>query len=108
VRALALTSATRSPELPEIPTMQEAGFAGVEADTFTALLAPAATPPAIVAKLHDAVAKVLASKATRENFAKQGADVIGSTPQAAGAYIRSEISKWSTVIRAAGLKTEPR
>ena len=108
VRELALTSTTRSPELPEVPTMSEAGLPGVEAETFNALLAPAGTPRAIVARLNEAVGKVLASKSVRDAFARQGAEVIGSTPEAAGSYIRSETTKWTTVIRSAGLKTEHR
>ena len=108
VRALAVTSATRSPELPDVPTMSEAGVPGVEAETFNALLAPAGTSRAIVMKLNDAVAKALATKAIRDSYAKQGAEVMGSTPEAAGAYIRSEIGKWRTVVTAAGLKTEHR
>jgi tripartite-type tricarboxylate transporter receptor subunit TctC len=108
VRALALTSTTRSPELPDVPTMSEAGLAGVEAETFNALLAPAGTPRAIIARLNEAVGKVLANKSVRDAFARQGAEVISSTPEAAGSYIRSETAKWSNVIRASGLKTEHR
>jgi tripartite-type tricarboxylate transporter receptor subunit TctC len=108
VRALALTSATRSSELPEVPTMSEAGIPGVEAETFNVLLAPAGTSRNIVMRLNQSVRKVLATKAVRDSFASQGAEVIGSTPEAAGNYIRSEIAKWTTVILSADLNTEHR
>jgi tripartite-type tricarboxylate transporter receptor subunit TctC len=106
VRALALTAAARSPNLPQVPTMREAGFPGMEAGTFTAILAPAATPRTIIARLNAAINQVLAAKPARDGFAKQGAEIIGSTPELAGAYIRSEISKWTKVIRSAGIKTD--
>jgi tripartite-type tricarboxylate transporter receptor subunit TctC len=106
VRALALTAAARSPNLPQVPTMREAGFPGVEAGTFTAILTPAATPWAIVARLNSAVIQALSAQPARDGFAKQGAEIIGSTPEAAGAHIRSEIAKWTKVIGSAGIKTE--
>jgi tripartite-type tricarboxylate transporter receptor subunit TctC len=106
VRALSVTAAARSPELPDVPTMAEAGVPGVEAETFSALLAPAGTPRPIVVKLNDAVNKALAMKSVREAYAKQGAEVLGGTPDAAGKYIRNEIVKWQTVVRTAGIKTE--
>ena len=106
VRALALTSASRSPDLPDVPTMSEAGVPRVEAETFNAILAPAGTPRAIIAKLNEAVNKSLSVKSVRDGYAKQGAEIIGGTSEAAGTYIRSELVKWSGVIRAAGLKTD--
>lgn len=106
VRALALTAAVRIPDLPEVPTMREAGIPGVEAGTFTAMLAPAGTPRAIVARINGAVSQVLAAKPARDAFARQGAEIIGGTPEAAGAFIRSEIAKWTKVIRAADIKTD--
>lgn len=106
VRALALTAAARSADLPEVPTMREAGIPGVEAGTYTAMLAPAGTPRAIVAKLNAAVNQVLAARPARDSFAKQGAEILGGTPEAAAGYIRSEIAKWSKVIRETGIKTD--
>ena len=106
VRALALTAAARSADLPDVPTMREAGIAGVEAGTYTAILAPAGTPRAIVARLNGAVAQVLASKPARDSFARQSAEIMGGTPEAAGAYIRGEIAKWSKVVREAGIKAD--
>lgn len=106
VRALALTAAARSADLPEVPTMREAGIPGVEAGTYTAMVAPAGTPRAIVARLNAAVSQVLAAKPARDSFARQGAEIMGGTPEAAAGYIRSEIAKWSKVIRETGIKTD--
>lgn len=86
--------------------MQEAGVPGVEAGTFTALLAPARTPPQIVAKLNQVTRQVLASNATRAAFAKQGAHIFESTPQSADKHIADELAKWRRVVRTAGIKPE--
>lgn len=106
VRALALTAAARSADLPEVPTMREAGIPGVEAGTYTAMVAPAGTPRAIVTRLNAAVSQALAAKPARDSFARQGAEIMGGTPEAAAGYIRSEIAKWSKVIRETGIKTD--
>lgn len=106
VRALALTAAARSADLPEVPTMREAGIPGVEAGTYTAMVAPAGTPRAIVTKLNVAVGQALAARPARDSFARQGAEIMGGTPEAAAGYIRSEIAKWSKVIRETGIKTD--
>ena len=106
LRALAVTAKSRAPELPDTPTMQEAGAAGVEAGTFTAILAPAGTPPAIVAQLNTTVNQVLAGKTARESFAKLGAHLMVSTPQSARQYILDELAKWRRVVRAAGIKPD--
>lgn len=106
VRALALTAAVGSADLPEVPTMREAGIPGVEAGTYTAMVAPAGTPRAIVARLNAAVSQALAAKPARDSFARQGAEIMGGTPEAAAGYIRSEIAKWSKVIRETGIKTD--
>lgn len=105
LRALAVTSGKRSSELPEVPTMHEAGVP-IEAGTFTALLAPGKTPREIVAVLSGAARKTLATKAVQDTFAKLGADALESTPESAAAYMASEREKWARVIRTAGLKAE--
>jgi tripartite-type tricarboxylate transporter receptor subunit TctC len=106
LRALAITAKSRAPELPDVPTMRESGVPGVEAGTFTALLAPARTPTAIVARLNQVTAQVLAAKATRAAFGKQGSHILESTPQSAAKYIADELAKWRSVVRAAGIKPE--
>lgn len=104
LRPLAVTSRKRLPELPSVPTMQEAGATGVEASTFTAILAPARTPRAIIAKLHEVVNQVLATKAAQDGFAKLGSQIMTSTPQSAQQYIGEELAKWAHVIHSEGIK----
>ena len=105
VRALALTSAKRSPDLPDVPTMNEAGVPRVEAETFNVILAPAGTPRTVIATLNAAINKSLETKSVRDAYAKQGAEMLGGTSAAAGNYIHSELAKWTHVIRSANLKT---
>ena len=106
VRVLGVNAPNRSPELPEIPTMKEAGVAGVEAGTFTAMLAPAKTPKAIVTRLNGDLNKVMKTPAVQQNFTKYSAEVIGTTPAASQAFIKAEIEKWRKVVRAANIKEE--
>ena len=106
LRGLAVTGRVRSPALPEVPTMIEAGVPKFESTTWFGVLAPAGTPPAIVSRLHSEIAKVLQQPAMREQIASLGADMSASTPEEFGAHIRSEIDKWARVIRAAGIKQE--
>ena len=106
LRALAVTSAKRSPQLPEIPTMAEGGVPGFEAATWNGLIAPAATPKEIVAKLNADIVRVLNLPDTREKFAVNALEPIGDTPAQFGAHIAAEIERWSKVIKAAGMKAE--
>jgi len=106
VRALAVNAVNRSTELPEVPTMKEAGVAGVEAGTFTAMLAPAKTPKAIVTRLNEEMNKVMKTPQVQQNFAKYSAEMIGTTPAASQAFIKAEIEKWRKVVRAANIKEE--
>ncbi|MBX9903256.1 MAG: tripartite tricarboxylate transporter substrate binding protein [Burkholderiales bacterium] len=106
VRALAVNAVNRSPEVPEVPTMKEAGVAGVEAGTFTAMLAPAKTPKAIVTRLNEDLNKILKTPAVQQNFVRYSAESIGTTPAASVAFIRDEIEKWRKVVKAANIKEE--
>lgn len=106
VRALAVNASNRSPEVPEVLTMKEAGVAGVEAGTFTAMLAPAKTPKSIVTRLNEDMNKVMKSPSVQQNFARYSAEVIGTTPAASQAFIKAEIEKWRKVVRAANIKEE--
>lgn len=106
LRALAVTAAKRSAVMPELPTIAEAGLTGYEASTWYALFAPGGTPPEIVNTLHGVIAKALQRPDVRERLLAQGADPSGNSPAALGAFVRSEIEKWSKVIRAAGVKPE--
>lgn len=106
VRALAVNAVKRSPEVPEVPTMKEAGVAGVEAGTFTAMLAPAKTPKTIVTRLNEDLNKILKTLAVQQSFARYSAENIGTTPAASQAFIRNEIEKWRKVVKAANIKEE--
>jgi tripartite-type tricarboxylate transporter receptor subunit TctC len=106
LRALAVTGKERSPALPEIPTMAEAGFPEVEGTTWTAVVAPAGTPKDIIAKLRDIIAASLAEPDVKAKLAAMAYAPIGSTPQDCAEFFRSEMAKWGTVIKEAGLKAE--
>jgi len=106
VRALAVTSAKRSPALPNLPTMAEAGVPGFEAATWNGLIAPAATPKDIVAKLNADIVKVLNMPDTRAKLASNGLEPIGDTPAAFAAHISNEIARWAKVVKAARIKAE--
>ncbi len=106
LRPLAITATSRSSSLPDVPTMPEAGLPAVEAETFNAVLAPARTPASVIRTLNDAANRALGVKAVREGYARQGAEVMGGTPESAAAHIRSELAKWTKVIRSAGLKPD--
>jgi tripartite-type tricarboxylate transporter receptor subunit TctC len=107
LKALAVTSSMRSPALPDVPTMEEAaGLKGFEATAWFGLLAPAGTSREIVNKIRNDVAKALESPEVRERFAGQGALPIGDTPEQFAAYIRSEIEKWTQVVKFSGAKID--
>ena len=106
MRALAVTSAKRSPVLPDVPTLQESGMAGFEVGAWQGVVMPAKTPPEIVNKLNAEIMKALKNPAVLEKLAAQGAQPLGSTPEQYGAYLRSEIQRWGEVAKATGAKLD--
>jgi tripartite-type tricarboxylate transporter receptor subunit TctC len=96
--AIAVSSAKRTPLLPEVPPISDA-FPGFEAQGWTGMLAPAATPRSIVNKLNAALKSTLAQPEVRERLENQGSEVVGSTPEEFGTWIRNESEKWAKVIR---------
>lgn len=106
VRALAVTTPARSPALPDVPTLAEAGLPGQEADTMTGIMAPAGTPRAIVDKLSREIAASLAEPEVKAKLDSLGFDVVGSTPEQFDARIRKELPKWAHVIQTAHLKAD--
>lgn len=102
LRALAVTSATRSPAAPDIPTMAEAGLPDCEVLSWFALVAPAKTPQPIIDKLNTALVKLLADPSTKQQFDNIGADPASSTPAALAALISSETAKWAKVVKTSG------
>jgi tripartite-type tricarboxylate transporter receptor subunit TctC len=104
VRALAVTGAKRSPAAPELPTMMEAGVKGYESATWYGVLAPANTPRVVIDKLNRDIVAIVHQPEVRERLSREGADPVGDSPQEFGAYIRSEIAKWSKVVKAAKIQ----
>ena len=103
LRALAVTGGKRAPQLPDLPTMSEAGVKGYAVTVWFGMLAPAKTPPEIVQRVQAAIARGIQSPALRQRLTAMGAEPYGSTPEAFATFLRSEIAKWSSVVKAAGL-----
>ena len=106
VRGLAVTGPKRSPALPDLPTVAEAGVSGYEATTWTGIVAPVGVPHAIIAKLNAELNKATASQSLREKFALIGSESAGGTPGQFGELIRKESEKWAGVVRRSGAKVD--
>jgi tripartite-type tricarboxylate transporter receptor subunit TctC len=106
VRALAITRKTRSPILPDVPTMIEAGYPEIEGDSWVGILVPAGTPKDIIGLLNREVVKIIAAPDMEARLEELGYDPVGSTPEEFAARIKVEIETWAKVIRAAHLKPE--
>ncbi|HYR33274.1 MAG TPA: tripartite tricarboxylate transporter substrate binding protein [Burkholderiales bacterium] len=106
VRALAVSSATRFPGAPDIPSAAEAGIPGMEARLWFGLFAPARTPKPIVAKLNAEVGGILRSPETQETFLKQGVAAAASTPEELGDWVRAELVRWTPIIQNAGIRAD--
>jgi len=102
VRALAVTTLKRTAILPDLPTMDEAGLPGFEASTWHGLVAPAGTLPDIIRTLHEAAVKALHDPEVQSSLGKLGVDIVADTPQEFAAYIKSEIPKWTAIVKASG------
>jgi tripartite-type tricarboxylate transporter receptor subunit TctC len=106
LRALAVTGANRSPQLPDVTTLMVAGVPGYQAYVWMGLLAPKGTPPAIVARLQREVVAALATPEVKTYMANAGIEIVGSTPAEFGAYFRAEKDLWAKVVRDTGAKIE--
>jgi len=106
VKALAVTGAKRSPLIPDVPTVAEAGVPGYEASAWHAVLAPRGTPEAIVDTLQAAIAKVLADPALKARLAEDGIETVGSSPEEFNRALQAEIEKWHKVVVEANIKLE--
>jgi tripartite-type tricarboxylate transporter receptor subunit TctC len=106
LRPLAITAAKRSPVIADLPTIAEAGVPGAEAGTWYGMLAPAATPRAVVLKLNAEVIKALAQPDARDRLATVGVDAIGNTPEQFADEIKSDILKWGKTIRTAHVRAD--
>lgn len=106
LRALASSTARRSPFSPELPTLAESGVAGFEYSSWTGLLAPAATPRDVVQKINDAVMKALAEKETRDKMFQNGIQPVGSSPEEFARFIALDLSRSAKIIRESGIQPE--
>ncbi len=106
LRPLGTGGKTRSPVLPDVPTIAEAGVPSYEAVNWWGILAPAGTPPAIVAKVHDALVKVQDQPATQDHFAKEGASVVKMGSEEFGKFMQTEMTKWERVVKEGKIKAE--
>jgi len=103
VRALGVTGLRRIPAMPEVPTIAESALPGYEATQWFGLLVPAGTPRAIIDRLHREAVRAVRMQDTRDRFAVEGLEPVGSSPEEFAAYIAKETGKWGKVIKAAGI-----
>jgi len=99
IKALAITSRSRSPLLPNVPTLDELGVKGYEASTFTGIFAPAGTPQAVLSKLSSALGKALRNETVRERYRSMGVEIIDSSQAEFAAFVRADLEKWRRVAR---------
>jgi tripartite-type tricarboxylate transporter receptor subunit TctC len=104
--AIATTGIKRTPATPDIPTIAESGFPGLEASSWFGVLAPAGTPRAVVTRLNADIRKTLQNPAVEKRLSNVGFEIIHGTPEQFTAYIKSEMQKWAKVVKAAGIKPE--
>ena len=106
IRILGVTSAKRSSILPEVPTIAEQGFPGVDASTWVGVFAQSATPRDLVARLNGAIQKISRSAPFRERLASLGADALEGSPEQFAQFFREEVAKWGAIVKASGAKAE--
>jgi len=106
LRALGITTAARSAALPDIPTIAEAGVPGYEAVQWSGLLAPAATPQHLIARLHREVTAILRTPEIRNRLAADSAEVVAGSPEQFAEFLKAELVKWAAVVKAAGITPE--
>ena len=106
LRALAVTTAQRSPSVPDLPTVAEAGLAGFEATTWHGVVVPAATPPLLIERMNVDLNAVLRENELRDRLSSLGAEVVVGTPREFADYIAQEIPKWTKVVRDSGARAE--
>jgi tripartite-type tricarboxylate transporter receptor subunit TctC len=106
VKVLGVASAKRSSQLPDVPTIGEAGVPGFEAENWFGMFAPAQTPKRIIARLNEALVKVVRSPEMQKQFAALGADAVGSSPEEFAAFVRRDLEKYAKVVRISGVKLD--
>ena len=106
LRGLAVSSAKRLSFLPDVPTLNELGYPGIEDYTWVGVFVPAGTPPAIVQKLNEAINKAIQSADVKEHLALQAFEAVGGTPEKFGEYVKTEVVKWAKVVKETGAKPD--
>jgi tripartite-type tricarboxylate transporter receptor subunit TctC len=106
LRAIAVTSSKRAPALPDVPTIAESGLPGFEASAWFGIVAPAGTPPAVIARINTVVNEWLRTPQAVDKLVAQGAIAAGGTPEQFAAHIRAETDKWAKVVKASGAKVD--
>ena len=106
LRALSVTTVKRWPGAPDVPTMAESGLTGFEVNSWSGILAPAGTPPEVIARLNTEIARIMRQKETRDRLYSFGAEPIDNTPAEFAAYINAEITKWAKVVKGAGIRAD--
>jgi len=106
LRAIAVATAQRAPNLPDVPTVAESGLPGYEGLLFYALVAPAKTPPAIVNKLNEAVRQIKQNPDVKQQFSRLGAISVDMTPEELGVFLKQELAKWTKVIQAGNIQPD--
>jgi len=106
VRALAVTSAARSPASPDLPTIAEAGLPGYEFTSWQLVLAPAGTPQEIVGRIHRGIVQTMKSPQVLERYAREGTIPMSTSPEEAAAFLKAEIARWTKIIRERGIKAD--
>ncbi|MDW5444025.1 tripartite tricarboxylate transporter substrate binding protein [Polaromonas sp. SM01] len=106
MRPLAVTTSKRSPDLPNVPTVAESGFAGFDAPAWWAILAPAKTPPEVLKRMNDEVNKALKNPEIAKKLSAQGIDIVGGSPESARVFIDKQIDTWAKVVKDNGIKAD--
>jgi tripartite-type tricarboxylate transporter receptor subunit TctC len=106
LKALVVTGRQREPGLPDTPTLSESGFAGIEGEAWIGLVAPAGTPPTVIARVHRELSTILAKPEVREQMATLGFRTLATTPESFARLIADERVKWGAIIRSANLKVD--
>jgi len=106
LRPLAVTTAKRSSIAPEVPTLAESGLPGFEVGSWQGVFAPAGTPPEIVKRLNAEIVKILNMPDVKERLVALGAEPVGDTPEQFSAYVKSEVAKWSDIVKKSGAKVD--
>ena len=106
VQVLGISSSKRSSQLPDVPTISEAGVPGYEAENWFGLFAPARTPQRIVARLNEAVVKIVRSSEIQAQFTALGADAVGNSPEEFAAFVRRDMERYARVVKLSGAKLD--